>query len=636
MKRTAFLLISISLTSLFALPLVAQQKNHTKNPAAEKGTLIGLLQESKPSVTDISGQVMSNTTIRVERKWDGDRCFATIANTGKESRNLKNIILFNVRKTGLDPNTPIYGEGFQMLSQTSGTLQSPVDLSEYTDRNHYRLPEPDGLRTVYNLFTLDLGKQGYVLLGFTSSKKFAGRFSFSADRLMVSMDPEGLPIAPGEKWQMETFTAMQGKDRNALLARFAKYIQQNHPRLPIKKIPTGWCSWYCYGDKATKSIVQENLDLFSKMKLGFEYIQIDDGYSPFEGDWLDPSPAFGSMDSTVLAIRQKGFLPAIWVAPFIAEKDSRLFREHPGWFIKNEAGEPLNSATKGFGGWRHGPWYVLDGTNPDAQKFLEETFRTMKEKWGIHYFKLDANYWGAIPGRHYDPQATRIEAYRRGMEAIIRGAGPDAILLGCNAPMWPSIGLVNMMRTSNDIDRSWERFAATGRENLNRNWQNGRLWINDPDCILLAGDPSLPDRTWLFHATVIHAVGGLVLSGDKAMDLGKKELSVLKKSIPSTGTGATFEDRDLRLGITHMGDREYFHCLNWTGQPTDIRLPLKGRYRLVDYWSNRELGIYSNQYIVRNIPPQSAMLIEAIPVNGKDQSAGSNKTVFRSNNSFPL
>ncbi|MDP4129544.1 MAG: alpha-galactosidase [Bacteroidota bacterium] len=615
MNRTVLMMITLWLAYFPVSPLAAQQKKQAGIPDAGKRNLIGLLQKSEPLVTDISGRILSRAAILVERKWDGDRCFASITNTGKESRSLKNIVLFNVRKTGLDPNTPIYGEGFQMLSQTTGTLQSPVDLSEYTDRNHYRLPEPDSLRTVYNLFTLDLGKQGYVLLGFTSSKRFAGRFSFSSNRLMISMDPEGLSIDPGEKWQMETFTAMQGNNRNELLARFAKYIQQNHPRLPIKTIPTGWCSWYCYGDKATKSIVQENLGLFSKMKLGFEYIQIDDGYSPYEGDWLDPSPAFGSMDSTVLAIRQKGFLPAIWVAPFIAEKDSRLFREHPGWFIKDKEGKPLNSATKGFGGWRHGPWYVLDGTNPDAQKFLEETFRTMREKWGIQYFKLDANYWGTVSGEHFDPHATRIEAYRRGMEAIIRGAGPDAILLGCNAPMWPSIGLVNMMRTSNDIDRSWERFAATGRENLNRNWQNGRLWVNDPDCLLLAGDTSLPDRVWLFHATVVHAVGGLVLSGDKAADLGEKELSILRKSIPSTGIGAMFEDRSLRLGITHVGDREYFHCFNWTGQPTNIQLPLKGRYRLIDYWSNRELGTYDNHYMVRNIPPQSAMLIEAIPVN---------------------
>ena len=48
----------------------------------------------------------------------------------------------------------VYGEGCQMLSQTAGTLGRMVDLDHYTDRGHYRLPEPEGYRTAYGLVTL--------------------------------------------------------------------------------------------------------------------------------------------------------------------------------------------------------------------------------------------------------------------------------------------------------------------------------------------------------------------------------------------------------------------------------------------------------------------------------------------------
>jgi alpha-galactosidase len=47
--------------------------------------------------------------------------------------------------------------------------------------------------------------------------------------------------------------------------------------------------------------------------------------------------------------------------------------------------------------------------------------------------------------------------------------------------MWPSLGLVHGSRSSNDIKRSWDRVMTTARQNLSRNWQNGRLWWNDPD-----------------------------------------------------------------------------------------------------------------------------------------------------------
>ena len=136
----------------------------------------------------------------------------------------------------------------------------------------------------------------------------------------------------------------------------------------------------------------------------------------------------------------------------------------------------------------------------------------MRNEWGCTYFKLDANFWGAIHGgRFHDPRATRIEAYRRGMEAVLRGTR-DAFVLGCNHPIWPSLGLIHGSRSSHDIRRDWKRIADTARQNLMRNWQNGRLWWNDPDAIVLTGD--LPEEEFRFHATAIYATGGMILSGD--------------------------------------------------------------------------------------------------------------------------
>lgn len=101
------------------------------------------------------------------------------------------------------------------------------------------------------------------------------------------------------------------------------------------------------------------------------------------GDWLDTGAAFGGGVATVLRqIRERGFEPAISVAPFVAEKGSRVFREHPEWFVADASGAPLAADKVTFGGWRHGPWFALDGTHPEAQRHLEPVFRTMREQWG--------------------------------------------------------------------------------------------------------------------------------------------------------------------------------------------------------------------------------------------------------------
>ena len=53
---------------------------------------------------------------------------------------VKEVALFRVAHD-LPDATALYGESFQMLSQTAGTLGQPVDLA-YDELKHYKLPQP--------------------------------------------------------------------------------------------------------------------------------------------------------------------------------------------------------------------------------------------------------------------------------------------------------------------------------------------------------------------------------------------------------------------------------------------------------------------------------------------------------------
>ena len=297
----------------------------------------------------------------------------------------------------------------------------------------------------------------------------------------------------------------------------------------------GWCSWYCFGPGVTADNIRQNLHWIATNAPQLRYIQIDDGYQPWMGDWLETGKSFGGNIKAVLAeIRRQGFEPAIWVAPFVASPQSKLFKEHPDWFMQGDDGKPLRSDKVGFGGWRLGPWYALDGTHPEARNFLETVFRTMRKEWGCTYFKLDANYWGALPGaRLHDPNATRIEAYRRGMEAIRRGAG-DAFLLGCNHPMWPSLGIARRRAKLEWTSRGTGIPSATrdGRISCAAGRMAGSGGTTRIACCSPAGPCSmstarqtgwkgLPENEVLFHATVLHATGGMLLSGDDLPGLSR-------------------------------------------------------------------------------------------------------------------
>lgn len=551
------------------------------------------LKNSKAIVYAANGQP-ATAAIQINRSWDGDFCNTRITNTGSTPLRLKEAVLAQAGRI-LPRSTPFYAEGFQMLTQTAGTLEKPQTLGNYSDAGHYKIPQPDGYLAVYNLLRLYPAGNPQLLLGFTSSRRFVGKFYLNADTIKVVVDLENLSLQPGASFELEEWALMDGTEGNALLDRFAGRIDRHHPRLAFKQPPTGWCSWYCFGPRVTAQNIYDNLDYIKTNVPALRYIQIDDGYQPHMGDWLSVGKSFGGNVQQVLqTIRDKGFEPAIWVAPFICDSNSMVYKEHPEWLVKDASGKPLRSDLVTFGGWRLKPWYVLDGTNPAVQQHLEQMFRTMRQQWGCTYFKLDANFWGAIHGgSFYDKQATRVEAYRRGMEAILKGSG-DAFILGCNHPLWPSLGLIHGSRSSMDIKRQWSTFERSGRENLYRAWQNGRLWWNDPDCLVLTG--KMPDNEYRFHAALIYATGGMLLSGDDLTTISPERLNILRKTVPPTAQAAAFENSRFEVGRMSGPRGKYLVLLNWDSTAKTISATLDAPCEVVDYWTGKSLGKFSGKY----------------------------------------
>ncbi len=551
--------------------------------------VLSAIKNSSSTVILQDGSV--SNTIAITRKWSGAFCTTTLQNKGITDVRIKEVILMQAARL-FNINTSFYAEGFQMLSQYNGTLSEPKIIGGYDDSRHYRLPQPDGYKVVYNMLILhgDAGQE--TLMGFNSSFRFIGKFYLSADTVKVVMGMDNTLLKKGASIRLEEFSLLEGNDVNELTARFAQRISHFHP-MAHTPIPAGWCSWYCFGPDVTAKNITDNLAYIKQHIPQLKYIQLDDGYQPHMGDWLATGKSFGGNIKAVLqGIKAAGFEPAIWVAPFICDSGSAVYKEHPGWLVKDSTGKPLRSDKVGFGGWRLAPWYVLDGTNPAVQRHLASVFKIMSTEWGCSYFKLDANYWGAIQGGvFYDTTATRVTAYRSGMEAVRRGAG-NAFLLGCNHPLWPSLGLINGSRSSNDIERSWSSFTHTGEENLLRAWQNGKLWWNDPDCILLTGN--LPNNEFMYHASLLFATGGMALSGDDLTKITPKRLAVLKKLVPSVATAARFSNT-LDIGWIYKPGATFLILLNKEDKQKKFSVPLSKMYRVTDYWTDEVKGNYENK-----------------------------------------
>jgi len=341
------------------------------------------------------------------------------------------------------------------------------------------------------------------------------RAELSGDRLVVTADGA-------------VTTGLAPHGTVAGLTAFADRFAAQASVATVRPAPTVWCSWYRYFMDVTEYDIEENLAGIEEHDLPVDVVQIDDGWAAGIGDWTQLSGRFSSLPHLVDKIRDSGRRAGIWVAPFIVGVASDLAREHPDWLV-GEAGYNWEQDLRG-----------LDLTQPGARDYLWSAFRGLRDA-GFDYFKLDFLYAGALPGRRRE-DVTSVAAYRSGLQLIRDAVGPHSYLLGCGAPILPSVGLVDGMRVSPDtfhVDAQDGSRGLRGAMSLAaRAWQHGRFWVNDPDC--LVARPSFALRKeW---SAVIEQYGGLRSSSDRVADLDRWGLDTTRRLLATAPPPSPFPE----------------------------------------------------------------------------------------------
>lgn len=297
-----------------------------------------------------------------------------------------------------------------------------------------------------------------------------------------------------------------------VFGRYAELLDEHlgfGPGAPRRRAGNVWCSWYAYYEDIDETTL--HADLAGLVGLPFDVFQIDDGWEVVVGDWRPNAKFPSGMADLAGRAAGAGLRPGIWLAPFIARPESEVVREHPEYFLRDEAGA-LVPAGYNWGG----PYYALDVTRPDAREHLRGLIRTVVG-WGYRYLKLDFINAAAITAVRHDPGVGREEAYRQAMRLIRQTAGEDVYILGSGAPVLPSIGVCDGIRVGPDVAPQWTNYAtddpsdATAENALvasvNRLWLKGLVEL-DPDVAYFRTRANLltvPQRRLL--ADLAHACG---------------------------------------------------------------------------------------------------------------------------------
>lgn len=332
-------------------------------------------------------------------------------------------------------------------------------------------------------------------------------------------------------------------DAPALLESWAGAVGGAEAARTHAPYQVGWCSWYQYFHDVTAADIGSNLARAAEWP--FDVFQVDDGYQRAIGDWLDTNEKFpDGLPRMAADIAAAGFRPGLWLAPFLVAPDARVAVEHPDWLARHPSGRTLQAwFNPPWGGGQDGVMWALDTTHPEVQAHLEELGRSLAEL-GFTYLKLDFTFAPSLDGIWHDPTRTPAERVRAGYEAVRRGAGEETFLLGCGVPLANVVGVVDSNRIGQDVAPEWrlapEREVIPGYlevqpavayaagNTIARSFMHRRLWLNDPDCLLLRSEHTqlTPHqiRSW---ADVVATSGGLALVSDDLALLGPDERALL-------------------------------------------------------------------------------------------------------------
>jgi hypothetical protein len=323
--------------------------------------------------------------------------------------------------------------------------------------------------------------------------------------------------------------------------------------------------------------------------------EVGNGYQRAVGDW-DTNEAFPDGHRALTTeVHAQGLLAGLWLAPFAASERSGIPAAHASWLLKGADGAPIVCDTKD----PEGALYILDGAHPEVAGWLTDLARRAREDWGYDYLALD--WLGmATAGTQYAGGATRAEAYRSGLAALRRGAGPDLPLLAATAPLQHAVGLVDAMAVGAPGDPTSAGLEGAARASAQRSFYHRGAWLNDPDLLTLAASG---DQDAALRASLTAVLGGVTFCADDPATLPADRVALLARTMPSVpGLGRPIgipgSDHGLSSAWVAQGAPGWWTVvlINWGDQAADIEatfdalgLP-RTTYTAYDVWRNAPLA----------------------------------------------
>ncbi len=410
--------------------------------------------------------------------------------------------------------------------------------------------------------------------------------------------------------------------------------------------PIGWWSWTAYYGAINEGETLANADWQAAhlKALGYDFFQVDEGYQYARGEYetANATQFPNGMRALGHHVVGEGLVFGVWTAPFQVTSRSWVYERHKDWLVHNAKGEPIH--TELLWHQKSDLIYVLDTTNPGAQEYLRQTYRTLVREWGVRFIKLDFMDSSAIEGFMYRPNTTALEALRIGLQVIRDAVGDDVILDKDGSPMLTPVGLVDTGRTSTDTAHSFEGTRTAVAGIAARFYMHRNFFLDDPDAFNTVAETfsdhtrasaSYPLAQAQASIALAAVSGGMYEIGDDMMVMGAQKdrlalvenqdlLNMAKLGRASTPIDLmTYEPEDEEPSIFLLRESPHQAILtifNWTKSSrshtlklTDMGLPPEHSFAATDVLDqNASVPLFAGGLQIDKQAPESVRVIKIV------------------------
>ncbi len=342
-------------------------------------------------------------------------------------------------------------------------------------------------------------------------------------------------LRPGEKWESPwTFIALYN-DRNpgnaidGTVSDFVrKYMMIRLAEIPVK--PTFvYNTWNPFRREVNEKLVKELADAAAAS--GVEEFVIDDGWQVGFGDWeIDYNKFPNGLKPVFDYIKSKGMKPGLWMSMGAASTDSKVYREHPEWFVRDKNGKATNLHSRDESrktacfttGWKD---------------YIKSKVLNLVKEHGLEYIKLDfaivtsaymfdrfVSGCYATDHPHRDREESLLEIYRRAWQLFddLHKEAPG-LFIDCTFETMGALQMIDYDMCKH-AEGNWlsnfEEVAPIGSLRVRQMawWRSPMI----PATALVIGNQTLDDAESLYSFKSLAGSLPIMLGDPRKMDPGKQ------------------------------------------------------------------------------------------------------------------